>query len=372
MKIAIQAADLDAKRIDGTRVYISNLLKNFGKIDQESRFLIFHRKKFNPELTPPDFSNYEIIKKNAPFLWTQTRFSWELFKQKPDVFWMPMQALPIFYPRKTKSVITSHDLAFRYFPEFFPKKDLRRLLFFSDLAIKKSNKIIAVSNSTKQDILKFYPQIPEEKIRVIYHGFDAELFQKNISQEKLENFLKSYNLRKNKYLLYVGAIQPRKNLTLLVDTFSKIKKDYPEIKLVFVGEKAWLWKELMEKIEKSHYKEDIKIIGQVSFDKLPLFYRGASIFIFPSFYEGFGMPILESFASKTPAILSNNSSLPEIGGKGALYFENNDRNDLKDKIEKILENESLKENIIKEGEFQLKKFSWEKCAQETLNFLKEN
>ena len=116
MKIAIQASDLDHSSIDGTRVYILNLLKHFGKIDPESDFLIYHKNHFNPELTPPQFTNYKIIQKSFPFYWTQTRFAWEIFKTKPDVLWIPMQALPFIRRKNLKTIVTIHDLAFKYFP----------------------------------------------------------------------------------------------------------------------------------------------------------------------------------------------------------------------------------------------------------------
>ena len=119
MKIAIQVADLDHDRIDGTRVYILNVLKHFGQLDAESEFLLYHKNDFNSELTPSKFANYKIIQKTFPFLWTQIRFAWELWKDAPDVLWMPMAALPIVRRKNLKTVVTIHELAFNYFPEYF-------------------------------------------------------------------------------------------------------------------------------------------------------------------------------------------------------------------------------------------------------------
>lgn len=369
MKIAIQAADLDAKRIDGTRVYILNLLKNFGKLDNSSKFFIYHKEAFNPELEPPRYANYKIKEIPFSFWWTQLRFAFEIWKDKPNVLWMPMQTLPFFKRRKLKTVITIHDLAFKYFPEYFTSKDLRRLNFFSDYAIENSDKIIAVSGSTKQDILKFYPKIKKDKIKVIYHGCDETNFAKDRNMEKEKKLLDKLGINK-KYLLYVGAIQPRKNLQTLVDAFEKVKKENSDLQLVLGGEKAWMSDGVLNSVENSSFKNDIIITHRLGFEDIGDLMRGAEIFIFPSYYEGFGLPVLEAFAAKVPVITSKNSSLTEVGGNGALYFDAASSDELTEKIKKVLDDKNLRNDMIKRGQDQLRNFSWIKCARETLEYLK--
>jgi glycosyltransferase involved in cell wall biosynthesis len=374
MKIAIQAADLDAERIDGTRVYIKKLLEQFGKIDQDSHFLIYHKKNFNPELTPPDFSNYKIIKIKWPLFWTQIRLSFSLLKEKPDALWMPMHNIPYFKPKNIKTVVTIHDLAFKYFPECFTKWELAKLNFLAKMAITKSDKIITISESSKKDILKFYPKIKEEKIKVIYHGFDEELFKKKNDgdNENLRSIHTKYKIPDTKYLLYVGAVQPRKNLEVLIEAFERIKNNekYKDLKLVLAGEKAWLWKDVFKRINDSPNKSDIITPGKIKFEDLGHLMRGAEIFCFPSLYEGFGLPILEAFSAQVPVICANNSSLPEVAGDAALYFEGHDSQELAQNIKSILEDDALKNNLIQKGVIQAQKFSWEKCARITLEFIK--
>jgi glycosyltransferase involved in cell wall biosynthesis len=370
MKIAIQAADLDSSRIDGTRVYIQNLLKYFGRISPTDDFWLYHKSAFNPELAPPIFPNYRVVQKSWPFFWTQIRFACEIWRDQPDVLWMPIQALPIFRRKSLKTAITIHDLAFKYFPKDFEKKDFYKIDSFSDYAIRHSNKIIAISESTKKDILKFYPEIKAEKIRVIYHGFDKEIFSKDRNEEE-EQILKDKLEIKGDYILYTGAIQPRKNLVILIEAFESLKKSGAFTgQLVLAGEKAWLSEKIIKNALESHFSQDIKLLGKVSFADLGVLYRGASVFAFPSLYEGFGLPILEAFASKIPVVCSHNSSLPEVAGDAALYFENNNAANLAQKIKQILENPELKNSLIQKGLTQLEKFSWEKCAKETLEFLK--
>jgi glycosyltransferase involved in cell wall biosynthesis len=371
MKIAIQAADLDSSRIDGTRVYILNLLRYFGRLDMASEFLIYHKSKFNPELAPPEFPNYKIIKKSWPVFWTQMRLAHSLWRDKPDVLWMPMHNIPYLKPKGIKTAVTIHDLAFKYFPECFTRKELLKLNLLARLAIEKSDRIITISQSSKKDILKFYPKVDSEKIKVIYHGFDREMFKKDRDFEK--EWVLADKLEINRrYILYVGAIQPRKNLSVLIEAFEKIKADpgYENLKLVLAGEKAWLWQDIFRKIRASFFKRDIITPGKMKFSDLGHLMRGAEVFCFPSLYEGFGIPILEAFASSVPVVCADNSSLPEVAGGAALYFDGRDSGELSRKLKNILKDDELKKDLIRKGLEQIDKFSWEKCAQETLDCIK--
>lgn len=372
MRIAIQAADLDHSRIDGTRVYIKNLLKYFGQLDQSSEFLIFHKNEFNPELVPPEFPNYHIIKKPWPLFWTQMRLSHSLWKEKPDVLWMPMHNIPLFLPKGVKTIVTIHDLAFKYFPEMFDRFELWKLNFLAKIAIERSDGIITISESSKADILKFYPKIKEEKIKVINHGFDGSVFSKRRDLEK-EKEIKNRLKISGKYLFYIGALQPRKNLETLIEAFEKIKSNqkHTDLKLVLAGEKAWLWKNIFEKIEKSPEKGNIITPGRIKFKDIGHLMRGAEVFCFPSLYEGFGIPILEAFAAGVPVVAAQNSSLPEVGGDAALYFDGKNSAEMAEKIGSILEDENLRNDLVAKGEERIKEFSWEKCAQETLLHLKK-
>lgn len=370
VKIAIQAADLDHDRIDGTRVYILNLLKQFGRLDPDSEFLIYHRGKFNSELVPPKFFNYKIIRKPFPFLWTQIRFAWEIWKDKADILWMPMAALPVLRRKKLKTVVTIHDLAFKYFPEYFTSKDLRKLNLFADFSIHNADKIIAISEATKNDILKFFPDIDAKKIGVIYHGFSDGIFSAPRDPAEEEKIKKLLGIE-GEYILYSGALQPRKNIEKLIEAFDIFKKDSGSpIKLVLAGERAWLWENIEKRAEISPYKEDIIIPGKLKFEAVGHLFRGAGVFVYPSLYEGFGITVLEAFAAGVPLITADNSSLREVGGDAALYFDGQDAEELGWQIGSILTDEKLRHDLIAKGQERIKKFSWEKCAQETLEFLK--
>jgi len=380
MKIAINAADLDHQRIDGTRIYIQSLLKNFGSLDKESQFLIYHKGEFNPELAFPVFENYMIRKLPFPFWWTQTRFAWEIFREKPDALWMPMHSLPRLRSKKTKTFVTIHDLAFKFFPQFFPKRDLRRLNFFTDYAVKNADRLIAVSNSTKNDLLKIYPNLREEKIKVIYHGYDKELFNKNTSPDEIKKINSKFKMatppllpeakayQNSKFILYVGAIQPRKNIETLVEAYKIVKKEngLGDLKLVIAGDLGWLYEPILKKIKST---EGVIYAGRFKTEDLPALLRGAQVFVLPSLYEGFGLPVLEAMACGTPVIVADNSSIAEVAGEAGLLFDAYSSQNLAGSLKKILENDKLRYDLRKKGLERVKSFSWEKCARETLEWL---
>lgn len=371
MRIAIQASDLDHARIDGTRVYLKELLKRFGAFAPEAEFTLYHKGAFNPALVPPAMPNYEERSLPFPYAWMQTRFAWEMFIRKPEKLFLPIQAAPIILPRGVEVTATIHDLAFRRYPETFPKSHLRKLNLMLETAIRQADKLIAVSESTKHDLLEFFPKLSTEKIRVIHHGFDAAFFGTRMSSQDLSEKLKSHQLSAKSYLLYVGALQPRKNLVRLIEAFDNAKRSVPEMRLVLAGEPAWLSESILAAREKSPYKEDIVLLGRVSFDDLRALYQGARFFAFPSLYEGFGLPILEAFASGTPVLTAANSSLVEVAGKAALYCHAESVPDMAEKLERLWDDEALRQHLVMSGEDQLRKFSWEKCAEETLRYIQD-
>jgi len=373
MRIAINCADLDHTRIDGTRVYIKKCLDYFGQFDEQATFNLYHKKEFNPELKPKIYANYK--NKIIPYslAWVQTRFGFEINTSLPDVCWMPFQQVPFLADKKTKIVITVHDLAFKYFPQHFPLADRLKLDFFTETAIKRADKIITVSEVTKKDILNFYPKkTSEEKIKVIYHGVDREEFSKKFSSKKVKQVLNKYKINK-KYLLYVGALQPRKGIENLIEAFELLKlKQAKNLQLILVGEPAWKSENIMKKIKNSNFRKDIILTGRINFTDLPIFYQQAEIFILPSLYEGFGIPILEAWASGVSVLVADNSSLKEIGGRAVLQFETGNSDDLKKQLNILLKCDTMRTRLIKSGSKKVKKFSWQKTAQETLNFIKEN
>lgn len=369
MRIAVQASDLDHARIDGTRVYLKELLKRFGNLAPEQDFLLYHKNTFNPLLAPPQFSNYREESVASPFSWMQTRFAWEMFRTRPEKLFLPIQAAPFFLPSKTEVTATIHDLAFKKYPETFPRKDVMKLNLMLDAAVRQADKLIAVSHSTKADLLQYYPTLSADKITVVHHGFDQAFFAEKVSRDALEVMLQKQGLKPGEYVLYVGALQPRKNLVRLIAAFEKAKEMQPKMKLVLVGESAWLADGIHAAYEQSAFKSDIHLIGRVDFDELRTWYQGARLFAFPSLYEGFGLPILEAFASGVPVLTADNSSLPEVAGKAALYCQAEIVENIAEQLARLWGDTELQETLKKRAQEELERFSWEKCAQETLGVI---
>lgn len=369
MKLAIQASDLDHARIDGTRIYVRELLKRFGSLSQATEFALYHRAEFNPLLAPPRAENYTEYQVPFPYAWMQTRFAWEMWHSHPEKLFLPIQAAPILLPSSIDITATIHDLAFRRFPETFPKYHLWKLNFMLDTVVRQANRLIAVSESTKRDLLEFFPEIDEERIRVIHHGFDADFFAERLTAIEIEKILDRYRLQLQSYVLYVGALQPRKNLIRLMEAFEQTKKSSPEMKLVLAGEPAWLAESILLAREKSPYREDIILSGRVDFDTLRALYQGARVFAFPSLYEGFGLPLLEAFASDVAVLTADNSSLREVAGEGALYAKAELSTDIAQKLNLLWSDEKLRMELRSKARRELKRFSWDKTAHETLEYI---
>ena len=372
MNIALQVADLDASRIDGTRVYLLELLKRFGTLaPPDVHFHLYHKKIFNPELTPPFFTNYTLHSIHFPSQWMQTRFALAMFLSRPEKIFFPVQAVPVFLPKKSHVTITVHDLAFKKYPETFTRTTRLKLNFLLNRAIARAQHIIAVSEATKDDLFIFFRWLPKNRVHVIHHGFNRERFETRLLKQEKDSLLNTYGLHDQSYILYVGALQPRKNLARLIEAFTLLKQDTPSAKLVLAGERAWLSREIFVAKERSPYRDDILILGKIPSAHLPALYQGARCFAFPSLYEGFGLPILEAFASGVPVLTANNSSLPEVAGEAALFTDAFDTHMIATQLTRLWKDEALRQSLIRQGEERLKKFSWDTCAQETLSLILE-
>ncbi len=358
MIIGIEAERANNPAKTGVEHYAKQLILHLAKIDSENKYILYLRTK--PEdwfLSLPKNFSVKVIP--FPIFWTQLRLSWEMLWYPPDVLFVPASTLPLIHP---KSVYTEHDVAWIYYPEVFTFYMRWFHRIFSWLARSGAKKIIAISEATKQDLITHY-KVGSEKISVVAHGYEVSNHQSHELSEEVTQKLPQ------KYILFLSTIQPRKNLVGLIEAFAELKQEYPELphKLVVVGGAGWKFEESFQAM-KAH--EDIVVyLGRVKDNERWPIYSKADLFISASFYEGFGMWILEAFECGVPVAVSNISSLPEVGGDAAIYFEPSNRDEIKDSILKVLQNENLKQELITKGKERLKDFSWEKCARETLQVL---
>lgn len=347
----------------GSSAYCFELLINLNKLDKKNDYLIYVPHKPTSDL-PSESENwkYKIIPNRK--LWTITSLGphFLLNRKKLDVFFSPTHYLPPFGPGN--SVISVLDVSYLYFPELFTKKDLIQLKEWTKFSAKKAKKILTISESSKSDIIKEY-KVSANKVVVVYPGINVQLNASSyLNMEDLKN---KFGIN-SKYILFVGTLQPRKNIVKLIEAFSKLDKD---LELVIVGRKGWQYEEILSAPDKYGVKDKVRFLDSVTNEDLPSLYKNAEFFILPSLYEGFGLPVLEAMSYGCPVITSNISSLPEAGGNAALYVNPNDVNDVFSKMKKLLEEDELRKDLIKKGYDQVKKFSWEKSARETLKVLEE-
>ncbi|MBP6859390.1 MAG: glycosyltransferase family 4 protein [Candidatus Magasanikbacteria bacterium] len=277
--------------------------------------------------------------------------------------------------KKTKHILTVHDLSFEFFPEFFSfKQKLWHWAINPKRQCQNAHLILTPSENTKRDIISRY-QVPAEKIKVIYPGISCHRTQNSEQPETQKlDILQKYNLPHN-YLLFLGTAEPRKNIIGLIEAFEKasqntiLPKSSTPYSLVITGYKGWKDKKIYQKFLSSPIKERIKFIGPVEATDKPALYAASTLFIYPSFYEGFGFPVAEAMACGTPVITSNRSSLPEISGSSAFLINPNRPSELADAIAKMLNEKTLREHFKNSGLEQSKKFNWEKSAQEFLSTL---
>lgn len=370
MKIGIDARLFGTKH-GGIGRYTQELIKNLEKIDSSNEYVIllsaegfeFYHPQ-NPKFSKirADFKVYGILE--------QLLYPIFLSRQKLDLVHFTHFNAPIFYPGRF--IITIHDLIISHYPSsrattlnpLFYKLKLLAYNYLVKRVTGRAQKIIAVSEFTKQDIIKLL-KIPAEKIKVVYEGVDLpQTVNLNKSQ-----ILESFGLGDN-FIIYVGSAYPHKNLEKLVFAFALVRQKNPSVQLVLAGRINYFYLRLQEEIGSSNDLENIIFTDYLSDEQLAVLYQEAKAYIFPSLIEGFGLPPLEAQSYGLPVVSSNSSCLPEILGASAVYFDPQNISEMAEKINLILTDELLRQKLITAGYNNLKKYSWSLMAEEILEFYK--
>lgn len=376
MKIGIDIRTLEtAHRFRGIGVYARELISQISQIDAKNKYVFFSQKD-NEKLDFIKNKNFHYqnlqIRKNADFSkynWPldQIYFPCALKKSHVDlVHILDQLSCPIAKPAKT--IVTVHDLIQ---VTGYHKTNIKNKIKL--WPVKHADKIIAISQAVKKDleeVLKINPA----RIKVIYNGYNQKLFVP-VDDKKNKLFRKKL-VGNGKYLLYIGSFgqyEPRKNLDFLIKMFQKLSErgNSSNILLVMVGVLGPESERLKKIIKDRNIDDKVKFVGHVKHQDLPKYFQAAEIFLFPSLCEGFGLPPLEAMASGTPVISSNKTSLPEVIGNGGILLDPDDLNQWVLQIENLLDDYTLRKELIGKGLLQAKKFSWKKCAQETINTYKE-
>lgn len=347
--------------------YTQKLIENLEKLDTENEYFIFLKEENFSDYVPKN-SNFQKVLANFKWytLGEQLRFPRLLKKHNLDLTHFPHFNVPFFYRRKF--VVTIHDLILLHFPTMRSTTLNPILYWLKFLAYKivinsalfNSKKIIAVSKFTKKDILENYKKVSSGKISVTYEASDDFCI---LSSKSNEAVLTKYGII-SPYILYVGNAYPHKNLERLVLAFSEVLRKKPELNLVFVGKEDYFYEELKKFIEENKIK-NIQFADYVPDYDLDTVFHNAELYVWPSLYEGFGLPPLESMAKGTPVISSDHPCMKEILGESVYYFDAEKIGNIASAIERVMKDEELKRGLIKKGYEQIKKYDWKVTARLT-------
>ncbi len=362
----------------GVEEYTINLLSNMLCLDKNVKYKLFYNgyKKIELNYNWLKLLNVELMQFRMPnrILDISSRFlnypKLDKLLKGVDVFFSPHIFLSSV-SGKCKTVTTFHDLSFEKYPEFYSAgKNYWHFSMSPKKQAEKADRIIAVSRSTKDDLVELYG-IEPSKIKVIYSGVD-QVSSIKYQVAKESEVRKKYNLP-DKYVLYLGTLEPRKNIIGLIRAFERLNTKYqiPNTKLVIAGSKGWLYEDIFKVANSSSVKNDIIFTGFIDDRDKSILYSNAELFVYPSFYEGFGFPPLEAMMYGTPVITSNFSSLPEAVGDAAIMVNPYNLDELAEAMQMVLTDNNLRNILIQKGFERVKKFNWKKCAEETLEILKK-
>jgi glycosyltransferase involved in cell wall biosynthesis len=297
-------------------------------------------------------------------MWYRARLpiSMQRFTGKLDLFHSPDFVLPPV-SGNIPTLLTVHDLSFVHFPEVYPQVLVNYLNKVVPWSVGRATHILADSEATKQDLMAVW-QVPSEKVSVLYSGV-SDLFARVEDEGMITAVRHKYNLGEAPYLLSVGTVQPRKNYQMLIQAFAPLANRFPH-NLYIAGGKGWLYDEMMAEIEKQGLTDRVRFIGFVDDADLPTLYSAADLYLFPSIYEGFGLPMLEAMACGVPVIASDVSSLPEVGEGTAVLLPPHDPAKWTQKINELLADSEQQKQMTTAGYKQVQRFSWEKAATQLL------
>jgi len=355
MIIGIDASRAEHQERTGTEWYSYELIRALQKVDKENSYILYSRKPL-----PADLAGDNPNFKNKPLdwvfvlLWTQIRLSWEVFWHPPDILLVPAHTVPIF--RRCKAVVMIHDVGFDANPELYSFKDKLYHRFSVWYASLFAEGILCPSEFTKQELIKHYGTDPE-KITVVHHGFRMHTAKQKISAEK--------------YFLYVGRLEKKKNILRILQAFKKATDNDQEYKLVLAGRPGHGFAEFEEFVSKNNLSGRVKFPGYISDSTLSELFAGATAFVFPSLYEGFGLPILEAQSMSCPVITSKNLSTEEVAGDSALLVDPRSVDDIANQMDLVMRDEKLRKEIVEKGRENLKRFSWEVAAKKSLSELEK-
>ncbi len=365
MKIGIDGRAAKWYRGTGIGTYTYQLIKSLSSIDDINDYLIFMPKGLKTELSLAHNFTFADISAGCSFnFWDEVNIPNILSDKGIDIYHVPQNGVGLSLEKACPSIITLHDVIPYRLPETVSKRYIKIFSENIPSIVEACEGIITVSNFSKQDIMKAF-NYTEDKIQVTYLA--AESIYKPMDKTFSKAFLKRKYALENKYILYVGGFSPRKNISGLIRAYSIFADKY-NVKLVIAGTRGKSYEDYLELVQNLKITDKVVFPGFIPTQDLPFFYSGAEVFVYPSFYEGFGLPPVEAMACGTPVISSNVTSMPEIIGDAGILVDPKDVIELSKAIEGVLLDKDLWQRLSKHGIKRAAYFSWKKNAMETLSF----
>ncbi|HEX4807491.1 MAG TPA: glycosyltransferase family 1 protein [Bryobacteraceae bacterium] len=361
MRVGVNALYLLPGAVGGTEIYLRQLLQAIARQDRENEYLVFTNRETGPDLIPasPRFrhcpQNVHAASRPARILYEQFRLPAALRREHVDVLFNPGFTAPYFAGMPMVTVF--HDLQHVRHPEYFKRTDLPFWQFLLWQSAKRSQRLIAVSAATRSDLLDHY-RVPPGHVVTIHHGVEDEFFRLERQVDEV-----------NPYILCVSTLHPHKNIERLLRVFQRIRKNSPRLRLILAGMRGFHAERIERMIGDLELSSAVTITGWIAREDLYGLYRGAKIFVYPSMFEGFGMPLLEAMAAQAPVACSAIPPLKEIAGDAALFFDPGNESEMQIAIERLLGEPATARDLVLRGNLQARQFTWENAALKTVDTL---
>jgi glycosyltransferase involved in cell wall biosynthesis len=364
-RIAINAHLLGTEegyRRAGVSRYVHNLLTHVLREDPEGDYTVFVggrcalslSGKLKPARLP---TNRPLVR----IAWEQACQPLQLVREGIALLHSPVNVQPVFLP--CKGVVTVTDLSFMTFPQAFRMGRRLYQRWFTRWSVRHADRVIAISKTTAQDVVQLF-DVPADKVSVVLPGVDAR-YQPIGDRERVTQFRRLRDLT-DRFVLFVGTLEPRKNLLTLLQAYAAFRRAGGGYKLALVGGRGWLYEPILAAIDELDLRGDVVLPGFVAEEELPLWYNAAEAFFYPSLYEGFGLPPLEAMACGTPVVVSDASSLPEVVGDAGLLLDPNDSQPWAEALERLWRDAAYREDLASQGLRRARRFSWSRMARETI------
>jgi len=371
MIIGIDASRAFLKQRTGIEEYSYQVIKHLrSELPATAEIVLYVRKKtsfhhgrlylMGPEIDFPLPKNWRVRALWAPRFWTQIGLSFEMLFHTPDVLFVPAHTVPVIHPKKT--VVTIHGLEYEFCPEAYSLWERLYMRMSIRYSVRVASTVIAVSENTKKDVMKLYG-VDEEKIRVVYEGYEKARSMKHETG--------IMNRVQKPHLLFIGRLEERKNVMRTIEAFEILKDRYQILQeLLLVGKPGYGYQKIRFKIQNSKFKNHIHELGYVSEEEKWELLKNTDIFLFPTLYEGFGIPVLEAQSVGVPVVTSSTSSLPEIAGQGAVFVDPLSSENIALGVQSVLSDEGRRSDIIEKAAHNVNRFGWALCARGVASLLR--